>query len=192
MKVEYIEVNKLKEAKLNSNIVYEPIYKKLKKDIEENGIFYPIIVYKNGNENYTIIDGHHRVKAAKELNITKIPAIIVEVKSEKEALLRAIKLNTERGEQHPLILAKIIDEIKQDYDVEKETIYDNQTINDLLDLLKLDYNKIDEIKQEQEEEIDFVIYSFVVPKKLKEQLDEIIKKFNTPKEFIEKICQIMK
>jgi len=192
MKIDYIETNKIKDAKLNSNFVPHNIYQKLKKDIEENGIIYPVILYKNEDETYTIIDGHHRVKVAKELGITKVPAIITEVKSEKEALLKAIKLNTERGEQNPLILATILDEIRQNYNLEEETIYEKNTINDLLDLLKLDYNKIENIKQQQEEEIEFVIYSFVIPKKLKQDLDEILKKFNTPREFIEQVCKIMK
>ena len=38
-------------------------FERLKKGIKEHGIEYPIIVDTNGN----IVDGHHRVKAWKEL-----------------------------------------------------------------------------------------------------------------------------
>jgi uncharacterized ParB-like nuclease family protein len=48
-------------------------FRKLKDDIRKNGIKEPILYVEHNGEKY-IVDGHHRVKAAKQLNIDKIPA----------------------------------------------------------------------------------------------------------------------
>ncbi len=111
MEFKVVEIEKLKEAKINSNVVPENIYNKLKKDIKENGCIYPIVIDKN----YNIIDGHHRVKVLKELGYDKVNCIVLDIENEKQSLLQAIKLNTERGEQNPKLLALILKELKDEY-----------------------------------------------------------------------------
>jgi len=50
------------------------------KSIKENGVITPLIVRPlNGEENkFEILSGHNRLKAAKEVGLTEIPAIIRE------------------------------------------------------------------------------------------------------------------
>jgi len=51
---------------------------KLKKDISENGFELPIIIFYDkfsGNGEATIIEGNHRIIAAKELGLTEVPVI---------------------------------------------------------------------------------------------------------------------
>ena len=47
----------------------------LKKSIESQGIINPIVVKQNGDDTYTLIDGHRRLEAAKLLGYKKIRVI---------------------------------------------------------------------------------------------------------------------
>lgn len=191
MEVKQININDLEEQELNSNIVPTQIYEKLKQDIATNGCIYPIVVYhKNGK--YKIIDGHHRVKVLKELGYDKVNAIIVDVKDNNQALMQAVKLNTERGEQNPKILAQILKLLQEDgFNITKETIYDEPTINDLFDILELQDNS-EQILNKQEEEIDLVMYTFIVPKNYQKEIDEILSLFPSNREAFIALCQMMK
>lgn len=55
--------------------------------IKENGVLVPIIVRKIDNEKYEIISGHNRVECSKELNLSTIPAQIVDCDDDKATLI---------------------------------------------------------------------------------------------------------
>lgn len=67
-------------------------YEQLKSDIALNGVLVPVVVDQNG----AIVDGHHRVRACKELGIEDYPVIIRTYASEDERAEDAIKLNLVR------------------------------------------------------------------------------------------------
>jgi len=67
-------------------------YEALKADIAQQGVLVPIEVDEDGN----ILDGHHRVRACKELGIRKWPRLIRPNLSENEKRAYARKLNTLR------------------------------------------------------------------------------------------------
>ena len=69
MKLININPNKLIATEKTSRSNIESIKNAI---VEETELPPPII-----DEDYTILDGHHRVEAAKELNIEKIPAIMI-------------------------------------------------------------------------------------------------------------------
>lgn len=191
MKIEYIDLNQLVELDVNSNVVPENVFEKILQDIKQNGIVYPIIVAKTKEPNkYRIIDGHHRFKAAKILNINKVPCVITDI-PEEQAELRSVQLNTERGEQNPKLLATILDKYKDKVNLEKELVYDKTLINDLLDLVNLNDN-VQQLTLEQQEEIDYIMYNFIVPKKYQQDVDEVIGMYNSPKEALVQICLTMK
>jgi len=52
----------------------------------------PVVLYQNG-EKYFVIDGQHRVEAAKSLGIQHVPAIVVD---DKKVAERILYLNTEK------------------------------------------------------------------------------------------------
>ena len=59
--------------------MYDEIKKKeVLESIKENGVLVPIIVRKIDNEKYEIISGHNRVDCSKELELSTIPAQIVD------------------------------------------------------------------------------------------------------------------
>jgi len=67
-------------------------YRALKQDIDENGIIVPISVDDEGN----VIDGHHRLRAARELGIANPPMEVKEGLDHSEKRSLAYRLNMQR------------------------------------------------------------------------------------------------
>ena len=68
--------------------MYDEIKKQeVLESIRENGVLVPIIVRKIENEKYEIISGHNRVECSKELNLSTIPAQIVDCDDDKATLI---------------------------------------------------------------------------------------------------------
>lgn len=192
-KIQNVKIEKIVSAKVNSNIMTEEEYLQLKQNILTNGFIYPIIVRKI-EDGFEIVDGHHRLKALKELGATEVPTVVVDM-NDKEAIVNAIKFNTERGTQNPKLLAYNLNLLKQlglnEDMIEKELVYDKDTISDTLDILDLTENE-DEILQEQENELDFILYSFVVPKQYQEYVDKVLEQNGQNKgEILGNLCKMI-
>ncbi len=75
---------------LNTNPEYENlfpslsthVYTELRDDIEKVGILVPLILEHRDN-GYTVLAGHHRLKAAQELGLEEVPCEIVETQEEQ-------------------------------------------------------------------------------------------------------------
>lgn len=68
--------------------MYDEIKKQeVLESIKENGVLVPIIVRKIDNEKYEIISGHNRVECSKKLNLSTIPAQIVDCDDDKATLI---------------------------------------------------------------------------------------------------------
>lgn len=108
--VKYTDINSLTPNSLNStfNSLSADDFEKLKEDIKERGIIVPLIADKNG----VLLAGHNRIKAAKELKLTKVPVQYVESdlsdEQEKEFLF---KDNIIRRQLTPADKRKIIEEL---------------------------------------------------------------------------------
>lgn len=108
MELIQIPVKKLKLATYNPRRITERELKKLVTSIEENGFVQPILV----NKDLTIIGGHQRVKAAKQLNIDTVPAIVIDVSPEKEKELN-LALNKISGDWEETALRELLEELEQ-------------------------------------------------------------------------------
>lgn len=76
----------------------------LAQSIAENGVILPIAVEKDG-ENYILIDGERRLRAAKLAGLTDIPAHVIPSSNEKgksERLIRAVVANIQRKDMNPI------------------------------------------------------------------------------------------
>jgi len=106
MKIERIEINKLKPATYNPRQISKKQYKDLEESIDKFGLVDPIIV----NKDMTIIGGHQRYKIwsekAKQSSIDDItiPCVVLELNKEQERELN-IRLNKSGGEWDMDILA---------------------------------------------------------------------------------------
>lgn len=85
----------------------------LSESIKVHGIIQPIVVIKIANNKYQLVAGERRLRASKNLQIKKIPAIVRSF-SEQEQLELAVIENIQRSELKPLEVAiaytKLIDQ----------------------------------------------------------------------------------
>ena len=72
----------------------------LAESIRENGIIQPVVVYKNGDGGYYLIDGERRWLAAKLAGLKQIPAVVQE-KPDRPGLL-AMVANLQRADLTPI------------------------------------------------------------------------------------------
>ena len=89
MKVEKIQINKLKPAGYNPRQISKKQYNDLKQSIEKFSLVDPIIINKN---NMTVVGGHQRLKICKELNHKKIDCVVLDLNEQEERELN-IRLN---------------------------------------------------------------------------------------------------
>jgi ParB family chromosome partitioning protein len=86
----------------------------LKGSIKKHGIIQPIVVRKMAN-GYEIVAGERRLKAAKEIGLKKIPAIIKSINNEKSLEIALVE-NIQREDLNPVEQAnafkRLIDEFK--------------------------------------------------------------------------------
>ena len=105
MKVEKIQINKLKPATYNPRQISTKQYKDLKASIEKFGLVDPIIINQNGN---VVVGGHQRLKICKELKHIEIDCVVLDLSKEEERELN-IRLNKNTGDFDMDILANEFD-----------------------------------------------------------------------------------
>lgn len=82
-------------------------YERFKKSIEDDGLLSPLIVAPD----MTVISGHQRLKACKELGFKSVPVIIKDdLEDEDEKLKKLIAANFGRSKNDPIKQSKLIDE----------------------------------------------------------------------------------
>lgn len=96
MKLLQEKPEELIEMDENPNELKGEKYEQLKREIERVGFINPIICRRQGKK-LIIVGGTHRRKAAIELNLAKVPVVVIDI-SEKEALNQLINLNGIHGE----------------------------------------------------------------------------------------------
>jgi len=97
MEIINIPINDLKPADYNPRQLTNEQHEHLKKSMEKFGLVDPIIVNGNENRKNVIVGGHQRVRIAKELGISEVPCVFVDLDEEKEKELN-IRLNKNLGE----------------------------------------------------------------------------------------------
>ena len=82
----YIDINKIKcDSNQPRKSFDDTKIAELAESIKVHGIIQPLILRKEENENYVIVAGERRLRAAKIAGIKQIPSIIMEL-SDKEIL----------------------------------------------------------------------------------------------------------
>jgi hypothetical protein len=116
MKIIEVKVELLKDAEYNPRIMSEQEIERLKNSIRKFGMVEPLVV----NKDYTIIGGHSRLKALKELDFKEVPCFVLDISKEDEKILN-IALNKITGSWNDEKLIKLIQEISEDQEKIKLT-----------------------------------------------------------------------
>lgn len=91
-------------------------FKRLKKQIEELGVYKPLIACKE-NGGYTVLGGNMRLRALKDMGIKEVDISIIEPKSEAEKIKYALSDNDRVGEYMEDELAELIYPFKDEIDL---------------------------------------------------------------------------
>lgn len=151
MKIEKININKLKLSEYNPRKDLQPDdneYKKIKKSIEEFGYVDPLIV----NKDYTVIGGHQRLKVLRELGFSDIDCVVVDLSKSKEKALN-LALNKIQGDwDYPKLKDLLLEIDTGEFDI-GITGFDEKEIEDLMNQLFIpDENEKDDDVPEVPEE----------------------------------------
>lgn len=92
-----VPLDKLEDAPTNANRMSDTRFRSLVERIRELGFLQPILVEPTSNGRFRIVDGHHRVRAARDLGLTEVPAV-VEAFDALTSRATALGMNRDRGE----------------------------------------------------------------------------------------------
>lgn len=114
MDIKKLNISNLKLAKYNPRKELKPGddgFNKLKKSIETYGEIVPIVV----NKNMTVISGHQRIAVLKNIGISEVYAVIVDLDDSNEKALN-IAMNKVQGDWDYDALNTLLNELNSDLD----------------------------------------------------------------------------
>ncbi|MDD5060490.1 MAG: ParB/RepB/Spo0J family partition protein [Candidatus Omnitrophica bacterium] len=122
----------------------------LAQSIKEKGVIQPLLVRRRG-DNYELIAGERRLRAASSLGLKEIPIIVREV-SDQDSLELALIENIQREGLNPIEEAHAYQHLLDKFNVTQEKISEvlgkaRVTITNTLRLLKLPHEVQDEMKK---------------------------------------------
>lgn len=176
----------------------------LSESIREFGIIQPLIVKQDMN-NYTIIAGERRWRAAKLLGLKEVPCIVMEL-TDKEVLEVSLIENIQRQDLNPIEEAKAYEKLLKEFNITQEELSkrvgkSRVVITNSLRLLKLD-ERVQEyimdgviseghgrvILSIQDKDDQYTIAQKVIDEQLSVRtLESFVKNLKKPKEDKEKV-----
>ena len=108
LNIVYVLVSELKAAVYNARKWSKDQLEQLKESFRRFGCADPIIVNSAPNRKNTVIGGHMRIQAAKELGMKELPVVYLNIPDEKKEAELNIRLNKNTG-QFDLALLKAFD-----------------------------------------------------------------------------------
>ena len=91
----------------NPNIVAMPEMRLLELSIKENGFCYPIVVIRDEENNFCIVDGFHRYLVAQKLGLKKVPIVVLRHDIFKR-IAATVQFNRARGTHQVLDMSKLV------------------------------------------------------------------------------------
>ena len=139
--VSSLDINLIKNNRVQPRQNYDAAkLEELKASIKEKGLLQPILVRSAGNE-YEVIAGERRLRAARALGLKQVPVTIKNV-TDREALVLALVENIQREELNAIEEAQGFKRLIEEFHFTQESVAESvgkerSTITNLLRLLKL-------------------------------------------------------
>jgi ParB family chromosome partitioning protein len=139
---DYIDINKISINKFNPRKNFDKTsLEELSESIKKHGIIMAITVRKIGDE-FELISGERRLRAAKLAGLKKVPALIIKVEQDVKLIEMAIIENVQRVDLNPIELAYSYQRLIEEYHYTQEQVSDRigkdrTTVTNLIRLLKL-------------------------------------------------------
>lgn len=134
----------LDDAADNPNSMEPEQFAMLAEAIRRVGFLQPALVRARDEGRYEIIDGHHRVRAARELKFSEVPCVVVRCDDRTTVALR-VGMNRLRGELNLSAVAKSLDDlVANGWQMGDLTItgFSADEVGDLLQSLKLNEDDV--------------------------------------------------
>ena len=93
----------------------------LAQSIRDRGIIQPLIVRPVGNDNYEIVAGERRWRAAQRAGLHDVPVVVVEV-NDSEAFQLAIIENIQRSDLNPIEEASAYQRLAEEFDHSQDDV----------------------------------------------------------------------
>jgi hypothetical protein len=170
--VEYVPRSRIRPNPWNPNKQDEFIYAKELASIRAFGFVDPVLT-RDAGDDFEIIDGEHRWRAAGELGIDPIPIVNLGEIGDTEARQLTIVLNETRGRPEPEKLRELLEDLSR-----------RRPVQDLLEVLPytreqfealvkpFDWSSVEQPKQRIEEQ--WVLRSYKLPAEVAALLDGAI------------------
>ena len=155
-KVSYIDIDRINVDKEFENIFIqkEADVEKLKESMSQNGYDpnFPVILAKGCPEvdDETIVEGHSRLKAARQLNIRRIPYVEKQFSSREEIISFIYRIQVSRrnlSEQEQLLYIQKMTAMKKENGKQLKT---DQQIADELDISRRQLAKLKELQRKSD------------------------------------------
>ncbi len=129
-------------------ILADPEFNRLKDSISAHGVLVPIVVRRRGNQadRYILVDGERRLRAARFVNESSIPANIVSG-DQSSALAKAFQIHTLRKQWGQVAQVRAVKRMMQLAISEDAALADDQAAlrRRLQDLTGFDANRVDDL-----------------------------------------------
>jgi ParB family chromosome partitioning protein len=102
----FIEVDKIKTNPYQPREEFDEVtLKELADSIKQKGVIQPITVRKISENNYELLSGERRLRAAKMVKLDKIPSYILDLSSKEDLLEISLIENIQRKDLNPIEIA---------------------------------------------------------------------------------------
>lgn len=102
-----VKLDKLKPNPWNPNKVAKPEMDLLKISIRKSGFCFPLVVMKENEDSYMIVDGFHRHLVAKEFGMEYVPVVVLN-ESIDEYMNATIRFNRAKGTHQIIDMSKLV------------------------------------------------------------------------------------
>lgn len=110
MRIVEVDLSKLKPAPWNPNHMEADKLSRLKKSLQSYGLVQNLVVRPIGNNHYEVLSGNQRLSILKELKISPVPCVVVNLDDAHSRLL-AQALNHIHGEDDLGMRAEVLREV---------------------------------------------------------------------------------
>jgi len=138
-----VRLDTIDEAPDNPNVMEPEMYVRLVEAIRRFGFLQPVLLKETENDRFEIVDGHHRIRAARELEYEFVSAVVVDQEDDAHALAEVLRvgMNKLRGELDLSGVGRILADLEKNGWAMDDLVlsgFNESEINDLIDTVTRD------------------------------------------------------
>jgi len=143
--IRVLPVTNIKFNDYNPNDMEVEVFNLLVEHVKTGGMHQPILVRKDSEGGYSVVDGEHRLRASINAGLDEVVVVVVDYDDDM-AKFKTISMNEIRGEYIPLKMAKLLVDLSERFDqahIARMTGLTEDTmrsLSDLLDVPSIDFD----------------------------------------------------